>query len=210
MHSTLCYNLQFNNPRGGAASSLYTRARKRGQRGQLWAGLTGRSRGLLALGEVCTACSVQNQGDGGIRTVSIGQIRGSEGRATDFDRDFNPIQDHTRDRWLGIAAARNRGRPLPPVALIQVGDHYFVRDGHHRISVARALGQQVIEAAVEIWQVDKPLPWEQQSQAPGRSYARNQEHSRTPSNGSRSALVLRWLSSMLRPAGREAAIQAGG
>ena len=110
---------------------------------------------------------------------------------------------------LGIAAARHRGRSLPPVALIQVGDHYFVRDGHHRISVARALGQQVIEATVEVWRVDKPLSWEQQSQAPERSCARSEACSRTPLFCSCSALVLRWLSGILRPARREAVGQAG-
>jgi hypothetical protein len=99
---------------------------------------------------------------------------------------------------------------LPPVALIQVGDYYFVRDGHHRISVARALGQQVIEATVEVWQVDKPLPWEQRVQAHDRTGARHQERLRRPPFASRLAFVLRWLSGMLRPAGRAAVSQAGG
>jgi len=160
MHTTLDYNLQSNNPQGGVANSLYTRAHNRGRRGQLWASLTGRSRALLALGEVSAAFSVQAQSEGGIRTVPIDQIRGSEGRATDFDRDFNPLKTHTRDRWLGIATARQRGKALPPVRLVQIGDLYFVRDGHHRISVARALGQKAIEAKVTVWQVAGPLPWE--------------------------------------------------
>jgi hypothetical protein len=63
-------------------------------------------------------------------------------------------------RWLRIAAARDQGKVLPPVVLVQVGDVYFVRDGHHRISVARALGQQDIEAQVTLWQVKGTLPWE--------------------------------------------------
>jgi hypothetical protein len=49
---------------------------------------------------------------------------------------------------------------LPPVVLVQVGDVYFVRDGHHRISVARALGQLDIEAEVTVWEVAGPLPWD--------------------------------------------------
>jgi hypothetical protein len=52
------------------------------------------------------------------------------------------------------------GDPLPPVELIQVGSVYFVRDGHHRISVARAMGQQEIEAVVTVWQTADILPWE--------------------------------------------------
>lgn len=157
MHGSLCYNLQISNPQNEAANRLYARARQRGQRGQLWASLTGRSRGLLVLGEVGEACSSEAQSGGGLRTVAISQIQGSESRTGDFDRDFNPLQDHTRERWLGIAAARQRWRQLPPVALIQMEDLYFVRDGHHRISVARALGQKVIEANVEVWQVEGPL-----------------------------------------------------
>jgi hypothetical protein len=74
-------------------------------------------------------------------------IRGSESRSSDFDRDFNPLHDHNRRRWLNVAAARQRGKALPLVKLIQVGDVYFVRDGHHRISVARALGQRSISPA---------------------------------------------------------------
>jgi hypothetical protein len=52
-----------------------------------------------------------------------------------------------------VAQARQQGLSLPPVELTQVGEVYFVRDGHHRISVARALGQTDIEAEVRVWQV---------------------------------------------------------
>jgi hypothetical protein len=61
----------------------------------------------------------------------------------------------------GIAAAWELGRELPPVELVQIGDFYFVRDGHHRISVARAMGQEHIEAEVTVWDVVGPLPWEE-------------------------------------------------
>ena len=82
----------------------------------------------------------------GIITVAIASIVGSEGRVEDFDNEFNPLAMHNRDRWTGIAAARRQGKVLPPVELIRVGDEYYVRDGHHRISVAKASGQQEIEA----------------------------------------------------------------
>jgi hypothetical protein len=149
-----------------AANSLYAVARKRARQGQFWSSLTRRSRGLLALKQVSEACTVQAQSDGGVRTVPIGQIRGSEDRSRDFDRDFNPLQDHCKGRWLNIAVARQQGEALPLVALIQVGEIYFVKDGHHRISVARALGQLDIEAKVNVWQVSGPLPWETPTRAP--------------------------------------------
>ena len=139
---------------------MYHRALGRGRRGRLWSWLSGRSRRLLDLREVEASCKVTARSETCSRTVPIQQIRGSEGRTSDFDRDFHPLQRHTQDRWLGIAVARQQGQSLPPVSLVQVGDLYFVRDGHHRLSVARALGQQEIEARVTLWQVHGPLPWE--------------------------------------------------
>jgi hypothetical protein len=138
---------------------MYARARDRAQWGALWSVLTGRSSHLLALDEVNAACTVHAHHDVGMHTVPISQIRGSESRCTDFDRDFNPLQEHSRGRWLHIARARKRGKALPPVELVQIDEIYFVRDGHHRISVARALGQRAIEAQVVVWQVSGPLPW---------------------------------------------------
>jgi hypothetical protein len=137
------------------AEQLYSRARDRGRRAMFWAALAGRSRCLLVLEEVWPGSQVstteQSHLDVETRLVPIAKIVGSEGRCGDFDRDFNPLHDHNRRRWLRIAAARRRGTPLPPVALIQLGGLYFVQDGHHRISVARALGQPDIEARVMVW-----------------------------------------------------------
>ncbi len=139
---------------------LYYGALNRAQRGQLWSALTRRPRHLLALAEIEDICTVKSCRYVGLRTVPIRRIRGSQGRSQDFDRDFNPLKEHTKMRWIGIAAARQAGKSLPPVELIQVGDVYFVLDGHHRISVAQALGQKDIEAEVTVWQVTGPLPWD--------------------------------------------------
>jgi len=86
----------------------------------------------------------------GQREVPLDQIRGTEGRSNDFDDRFHPLTDRTRQRWMSVARANEQGLSLPPVDLIQVGDVYFVRDGHHRISVARAFGQTTITARVTI------------------------------------------------------------
>jgi len=148
------------------ADSLFAQARKRARQGQFWSSLTGRSQGLLDLKQVRTACTIEAENDGGIRTVPLSQIRGSEGRSRYFDCDFNPLHDQARGRWLNIAKARQQDKVLPLVVLVRVGDIYFVRDGHHRISVARSLGQIDIEARVTIWQVTGPLPWETVADAP--------------------------------------------
>ena len=84
----------------------------------------------------------------GIVTVPLDQIVGSEGRSEDFDGRFYPLHTHNEDRWVGILVARRRGVILPVVELIQDGTDYYVQDGHHRISVARALGQSEIEARI--------------------------------------------------------------
>jgi hypothetical protein len=134
---------------------LYSHVRNRGQRGRLWAALSGRSRQLGVLAEVESTCEVYERRYAGEQCVPIEQIRGSEGRSQDFDRNFCPLQDRTRGRWLNIARARRAGKSLPPVLLVQVGEIYYVRDGHHRISVAQALGQRTIEAKVTVWHVSE-------------------------------------------------------
>jgi hypothetical protein len=131
------------------ALSHYRLARARARRNQKWAALTGRSNHLLELFEVASA---GRRYFAGTQFVPVEQIRGTEGRSKDFDRDFNPIRDHTRGRWLGLFTAWQNGVTLPPVELVRVDDTYFVRDGHHRVSVARALGQDYIEAVVTVWE----------------------------------------------------------
>ncbi len=85
----------------------------------------------------------------GIQTVPIGQIVGSAtNRYGDFDRAFLPAQVRTKSRWKRIDAARMAGENLPPVQLYKLGELYFVRDGHHRVSVARQKGEEFIEAEV--------------------------------------------------------------
>jgi hypothetical protein len=81
-------------------------------------------------------------------SVPIDCIRGSEGRTEDFDDTFHPLHDRMRSRWLNVASMRLAGEGLPSVELIHSCGRYFVRDGHHRISVAKALGEAYIDAEV--------------------------------------------------------------
>jgi uncharacterized ParB-like nuclease family protein len=134
-------------------SSLYALSCCAGWVSQIWATLRGQSRQLLDLTTVAATCTVGDRHAVGIQTVPIDQIRGSQGRCADFDRAFHPLTAHTETRWVSVASAYMRGRDLPPVELIQMGEVYFVRDGHHRISAAAALGQQEIDAVVTVWQV---------------------------------------------------------
>lgn len=143
------------------ARRLYENTWSRGRLNRFWQLMIRRSRRLLDLAAIERDNNIQTRHYLGVQTVSIEQIRGSEGRSADFDASFYPRQRYSRERWIGIAAARLMQSALPPVELIQVGDTYFVRDGHHRISVARALDEQYIEAEVTAWEVSGPLPKDQ-------------------------------------------------
>ena len=94
---------------------------------------------------------MQRRNYAGIQSVPLAKIAGSEGRCDDFDADFRPLKSHNQDRWISVAIARSRDIALPAVELVQVKDAYFVRDGHHRISVAKLEGQLEIEAQVTVW-----------------------------------------------------------
>lgn len=143
------------------ALQLYHLATRQGWVTKLKTAIGRRDCSLLDLKAVLCKHKISGRHYLGIQTVRISQIKGSEGRCEDFDADFHPIRTHTRARWISIARARLLGKPLPPVELILIGDMYFVRDGHHRISVAQANGQEAIEAEVTRWQVDgqNPTQW---------------------------------------------------
>lgn len=117
---------------------------------------------MLDLTAVQDTCPLLDYRYVGKQLVAISQIRGSasKGRSHDFDANFRPLNPHNEARWQSVYGARQRGLKLSPVMLIQVGRVYFVEDGHHRISVAKARGEQAIEAKVSIWRVAGRLPWE--------------------------------------------------
>ena len=103
---------------------------------------------ILPFEEVVAALGWEGERPLGLQTVPLEAIVGSVDRTRDFDRSFRPRSNRLRGRWQGIDLAQRRGEPMPPVDLYKVGDLYFVRDGHHRVSVARALGHDIIDAYV--------------------------------------------------------------
>ncbi len=103
---------------------------------------------ILPFDEVVAALGRTGEVDLGRRVVALDSILGTVDRPGGFDREFRPTSARVRTRWERIAEQVRKGRPLPPVDLYLVGDVYFVRDGHHRVSVARALGHADIDARV--------------------------------------------------------------
>jgi hypothetical protein len=136
-----------------AALDCYRRAQSQGWLRKVFAAITGRSTALIDLEQLVAQTRVTSRRYVGLRVVALDEIRGSEGRTRDFDDRFNPVGCHTRQRWLNVMLARRADVPLPPVELIRVGEAYFVRDGHHRISVARALGETCIDAEITAWEL---------------------------------------------------------
>ena len=132
-----------------AARERFDKARRHAMILQVLARLFRRPRALLDLNHV--QCSLAERHYAGLQTVDISAIRGSEGRCHDFDRDFLPLNPTLTQRWTSVFVAIQQGIAMPPVTLIRVGDVYFVRDGHHRISVARIRGCELIEAEVIVW-----------------------------------------------------------
>lgn len=139
-----------------SANEQFRRLHGQGIRRHLWSKLTGRTNSLLDLRSFESSLRVESRRAAGIQRVPLHLIRGSEARVRDFDADFRPLKAHSRERWVSIAMVQVQGRSLPAVELIQIGDVYFVRDGHHRVSVANTIGQIDIDANVVIWQVAEP------------------------------------------------------
>ena len=86
----------------------------------------------------------------GLREIPLCSIRGTlePSRAAQFDPDFRPAPI-ARSRWQRVWLADSGGKPLPPISVVAVGEDYVLRDGHHRVSVARARGALTIDAVVD-------------------------------------------------------------
>ena len=112
---------------------------------------------LLAYGEVQRLNKAEAETYRGIKSVPVEDIVGSVDRYQDFDRAFFPRQRHTASRWKSIDRAYHRDVRLPPVQLYKVDDVYFVKDGNHRVSVARQHGVEFIDAEVIERRVRAPI-----------------------------------------------------
>ena len=104
---------------------------------------------LLPFEEVVAALGRRGEVDLGLRTIRLESVVGTVGRRrNEFDRSFRPTTAGVRSRWERVAVARRRGQAMPPIDVFRVGELHFVEDGHHRVSVARAMGDTHIDAHV--------------------------------------------------------------
>ena len=93
----------------------------------------------------------------GLQEIPLDKIVGSVGRYQDFTRSFLPKKDSDEVRWATVRAAINDMKGMPPIEVYQIGEVYFVKDGNHRVSVARQLGTTTISAYVTEIETRVPL-----------------------------------------------------
>jgi hypothetical protein len=103
---------------------------------------------VLPFEEVVEALGRRGERRLGVQTIELDSIVGSVDRQKDFDRRFLPTTGRVRSRWERVATATRRGEEIPPIDVYRIGELHFVKDGHHRVSVARAMGFKVIDAYV--------------------------------------------------------------
>ena len=103
---------------------------------------------MLSFDEVVDALGRVGERDLGVTSIRIETIVGTVDRGKEFDREFRPTSSRARARFERIAEAARRGVSMPPIDVYRVGELHFVRDGHHRVAVARAHGRDTIDAHV--------------------------------------------------------------
>ena len=135
------------------ARQRFEQARRRASLAQVSARLTGEDIQLLPFEAIRMQLQQQNPYYRGLVEVPLDAIVGSVGRYKTFTRKFLPLTDSLKERWVAVDALA-AGRGWPPVELYQVGNVYFVKDGNHRVSVARQLELDSIEAHVLAYPVD--------------------------------------------------------
>lgn len=113
-------------------------------------GLIGRRerQGLMRLDDALSALGRDGVVGHRVADVPLDQIVGTVDRPDDFDAQFRLVSAHLRRRWQRLADAMSAGAEPEPVDLVQLGELYFVKDGHHRVSVARHLGRAEVTARV--------------------------------------------------------------
>ena len=136
----------------------FTRARRRARLRAVVARIRREhtSNRLLSFDDVRRELAANNRLYRGTRVVEVEEIIGSVGRWRDFDRSFLPARASVGQRWKRIDRAFQRGEDMPPVELYEIGEAYFVVDGHHRVSVARYHDVPTVEAAVAEFRPQAP------------------------------------------------------
>ena len=147
-----------------AAFARERRGRRREQALRWLARRPRESRGLAKLDQALGSAPPAGRRALGLCAIPLGTVVGTaeSSKAEAFDHRFRPPATNRR-RWERLWVAARRGAVLPPIAVYRVGDRHFVADGHHRVSVAKALGMCAIDAEVTVLGRPRATPPERQS-----------------------------------------------
>ena len=130
------------------AVSDFRAARQKADLQNLLSMLTGKKTELLSYEEVRQKLRAIEGSRQELRDIPLEAIIGSVGRYSDFNRDFLPRRENDQERWARVMVQATGPTGLPPIDVYQIGEAYFVLDGNHRVSVAKALGSSHIQANV--------------------------------------------------------------
>ena len=148
------HEIDLHNARNAFRSSLKKGVRDTG----FLSRLRGRDNRILLLSHVLAAVTVSGETYLGVQDVRVDHIIGTENRGEDFSRDFKPRGRRLEQRWTAIYELLRRGALDEPISAIEVGGFFFVRDGHHRVSAARALDVTYLSAVVTRYELPYRLP----------------------------------------------------
>jgi hypothetical protein len=125
------------------------RRRRRFDRVGTWLRRSPQASRLTALEEALGAAPPSNRRRAGLHALSLESIVGTAepAKARVFDSRFR-VPESSRHRWESLWMASRKGAALPPISVFRLGQRHFVDDGHHRVSVAQALGMVAIDAEV--------------------------------------------------------------
>ena len=137
----------------------FSRAKTRARFQSLLNTLTWKNTDLLSFYEVTSIIKPKSETYKGMQTIPVSRIIGSEGRYHDFSSAFFPKREMLRNRWESVDRAVLSDIVLPPISVFSLGGYYFVRDGNHRVSVAKAQGVEFIDA--EVVELDSQIPLEE-------------------------------------------------
>ncbi|MBL8097019.1 MAG: universal stress protein [Anaerolineales bacterium] len=142
-----------------AARNDFNRARQQAVMAAILARISGRSVDLLSFDDVRRRLRASEVTSRGVQDIPIDAIVGTVNRTVDFTRDFLPLQPSDEERWARVrSVTEDPGfTGMPPIEVYKIGEAFFVRDGHHRVSVARTLGQTQIQAYVTEVLTDVPF-----------------------------------------------------
>ena len=152
-------------PWGKSMSDIYntsddfSKAKSRARFQALYNTLTWKNTDLLSFYEVTSIIKPKSETYKGMQSIPVSRIIGSEGRYHDFSSAFLPKREMLRKRWESVDRAVLSDVILPPISVFSLGGWYFVRDGNHRVSVAKAQGVEFIDA--EVVELDSQIPLEE-------------------------------------------------